>query len=257
MVFDLYRCNDSPNSSPQQPPSYQTYHHFHTLRIGLIALACFVTTVMLFLTFVIWVRRYNHDNDRDRRIMPILFDVHGYRDSRTSDNGRDDDDAVESVVDHPIWFIRTTGLQESVIDSIAVLKYRKNEGLVDGTDCSVCLGEFQEDESLRILPKCSHAFHILCIDTWLRSHQTCPLCRAPVINEAAAEVSVMVTGSEQVVPNVSGESRNQEGRIENFDNVVVEGIGLGEFQVVRIDNDYDSASVGVSSSERSYKNNTT
>ncbi|CAI8618913.1 unnamed protein product [Vicia faba] len=254
MVFDLYRCNDSPNSSPQQPPSYQTYHHFHTLHIGLIAMACFVTTVMLFLTFVIWLRRYNHDNDRDRRIMPILFDVHGYRDSTT--NGRDDDDDG-SVVDHPIWFIRTTGLQESVIDSIAVLKYRKNEGLVDGTDCSVCLGEFQEDESLRILPKCSHAFHILCIDTWLRSHQTCPLCRAPVINEAAAEVSVMVTGSEQVVPNVSGESRNQEGRIENFDNVVVEGIGLGEFQVVRIDNDYDSASVGVSSSERSYKNNTT
>ena len=54
-------------------------------------------------------------------------------------------------------------------------------GLVEGTDCSVCLSEFQEDESVRLLPKCGHAFHIQCIDTWLRSHSNCPLCRANVI----------------------------------------------------------------------------
>ncbi|CAL5214378.1 unnamed protein product [Lathyrus oleraceus] len=252
-LLHLYQCNDSPNPSPQQPPSYyQTdhrIHNIHTLHIALIGMACLVTTVMLLLTLAIFLRRHNHGVNGGRRNMPILFDVHGYRDSTSSDDGNHGDDDDERIIDHPVWFIRTIGLQQSVIDSITVLKYRKNEGVIDGTECSVCLGEFQEEESLRILPKCSHAFHIHCIDTWLRSHQNCPLCRAPVI-DAAAEVSVTGTESDQVGSNVSGESLNQEGQRENFDNV-------GEFQVVRIDNDDDGGdSVGVSSSERSYKNNT-
>ncbi|TYH99723.1 hypothetical protein ES332_A11G085700v1 [Gossypium tomentosum] len=30
----------------------------------------------------------------------------------------------------------------------------------------------------RLLPLCCHAFHTHCIDTWLTSNQTCPLCRS-------------------------------------------------------------------------------
>ncbi|CAM8877792.1 unnamed protein product [Rhodiola kirilowii] len=69
------------------------------------------------------------------------------------------------------------GLDEGFIKSIAVCKFKKEDGLVQGMDCSVCLGEFQENECLRILPKCSHSFHVQCIDMWLKSHSTCPLCR--------------------------------------------------------------------------------
>ncbi|CAM8910954.1 hypothetical protein QQ045_032123 [Rhodiola kirilowii] len=74
----------------------------------------------------------------------------------------------------------SSGLDEAVIKSIAVCKYKKGDGFVDGTECSVCLGEFQDDENLRLLPKCSHAFHISCIDTWLQSHASCPLCRCSI-----------------------------------------------------------------------------
>lgn len=81
---------------------------------------------------------------------------------------------------HEPWQIATTGLDETVIKSIAVCKYKKEDGFVEGTDCAVCLSEFREDESLRLLPKCSHAFHLHCIDTWLRSHSNCPLCRATI-----------------------------------------------------------------------------
>jgi hypothetical protein len=98
-------------------------------------------------------------------------------------DGTDQDFLDETQVDHPIWFITTVGLQQSVISSIAVCKYKKNEGLIEGTECSVCLNEFQENETLRLLPKCSHAFHIPCIDTWLRSHTNCPLCRANILTD--------------------------------------------------------------------------
>ncbi|KFK25988.1 ring-h2 zinc finger [Arabis alpina] len=70
------------------------------------------------------------------------------------------------------------GLNESLIKSMTVYKYRKGDGLVDCSDCSVCLSEFEENESLRLLPKCNHAFHLPCIDTWFKSHSNCPLCRA-------------------------------------------------------------------------------
>ncbi|XP_071736056.1 RING-H2 finger protein ATL52-like [Rutidosis leptorrhynchoides] len=73
------------------------------------------------------------------------------------------------------------GLDESLIKSIAVCKYMKGDGVVDGSDCAVCLSEFQEGESLRLLPKCGHAFHLPCIDTWLTSHSSCPLCRSHVM----------------------------------------------------------------------------
>ncbi|PON88698.1 43kDa postsynaptic protein [Trema orientale] len=54
-------------------------------------------------------------------------------------------------------------------------EYAKEEGLVV---CAVCLGEFEEGEKLRTLGGCSHSFHAPCIDMWLFSHATCPICRA-------------------------------------------------------------------------------
>ncbi|KAE9617925.1 putative transcription factor C2H2 family [Lupinus albus] len=73
-----------------------------------------------------------------------------------------------------------SGLDETLIKSITVCKYKKNSVLVDGSDCSVCLSEFVENESLRLLPTCNHAFHLPCIDPWLKSHSSCPLCRSNI-----------------------------------------------------------------------------
>nr|AFK33981.1 unknown [Lotus japonicus] len=101
------------------------------------------------------------------------------------------DEEHGAIVDHPIWYIRTTGLHQSIIKAITVCRYKKGEGLIEGTECSVCLSEFQESESLRLLPKCHHAFHLPCIDTWLNSHTNCPMCRAPIVTDPAARVPSM------------------------------------------------------------------
>ncbi|CAL5053181.1 unnamed protein product [Urochloa decumbens] len=56
--------------------------------------------------------------------------------------------------------------------------------------CSVCLGTVLAGEMVRWLPLCKHLYHVECIDMWLASHTTCPLCRAdvepPGDNELAA-----------------------------------------------------------------------
>ncbi|MQM09629.1 hypothetical protein Taro_042504 [Colocasia esculenta] len=73
------------------------------------------------------------------------------------------------------------GLEEWIIRRIVVCRYKKGDGLVESTDCSVCLGEFRDGESLRLLPDCLHAFHVSCINTWLKSNSSCPLCRANIM----------------------------------------------------------------------------
>ncbi|KAJ1685288.1 hypothetical protein LUZ63_016678 [Rhynchospora breviuscula] len=76
---------------------------------------------------------------------------------------------------------RQSGLRRSVIAKLPVVAYQKGreDGDGDGPDeCTVCLGELEEGEQVRVLPRCKHLFHVDCIDTWLHSHSTCPVCRA-------------------------------------------------------------------------------
>ncbi|WMV11025.1 hypothetical protein MTR67_004410 [Solanum verrucosum] len=105
---------------------------------------------------------------------------------RRSRNGATELEANQNETPQDQWQLATVaGLDESTIKAITVCKFKKGEGLVEDTECAVCLSEFQEDENLRLLPKCSHAFHLPCIDTWLKSHPNCPLCRANVVSPPA------------------------------------------------------------------------
>jgi hypothetical protein len=48
------------------------------------------------------------------------------------------------------------------------------------TECAVCLGVIQVGAMAKLLPACAHVYHMECIDLWLASHSTCPLCRCRV-----------------------------------------------------------------------------
>ena len=59
-------------------------------------------------------------------------------------------------------------------------EHREEEGAA-AAECAVCLGEVEKGDSVRRMPLCQHLFHTECIDRWLRSHPTCPICRCSVI----------------------------------------------------------------------------
>ncbi|KAJ8440111.1 LOW QUALITY PROTEIN: hypothetical protein Cgig2_003436 [Carnegiea gigantea] len=76
---------------------------------------------------------------------------------------------------------RTGGLDDTIIETFPVLNYVAVKELKIGKyalECAVCLTEFDDDDTLRLLPHCDHVFHPQCIDPWLQAHTTCPICRA-------------------------------------------------------------------------------
>ncbi|XP_022741422.1 RING-H2 finger protein ATL32-like [Durio zibethinus] len=85
---------------------------------------------------------------------------------------------------------RPKGLDPLVIESFPVFVYSYVKDLKLGKgalECAVCLSEFEDDEALRLIPKCSHVFHPDCIDAWLASHVTCPVCRAKLTPDSNAK----------------------------------------------------------------------
>lgn len=47
------------------------------------------------------------------------------------------------------------------------------------TDCSICIDAMKVGEVAVALP-CKHTFHEECVVLWLKEHNTCPVCRAPM-----------------------------------------------------------------------------
>ncbi|KAJ1278832.1 hypothetical protein BS78_04G109300 [Paspalum vaginatum] len=61
--------------------------------------------------------------------------------------------------------------------------------------CSVCLEDVRGGEMARQVPACRHIFHVGCIDMWLHSHRTCPMCRC-VISPVATAVTPKAAAEE-------------------------------------------------------------
>ncbi|XP_010678730.2 RING-H2 finger protein ATL47 [Beta vulgaris subsp. vulgaris] len=108
--------------------------------------------------------------------------------SRNSDNSNNNttSEALQRQLQQ-LFRLHDSGLDQALIDALPVFYYKDVMGMKEPFDCAVCLCEFCEQDKLRLLPLCSHAFHISCIDTWLLSNSTCPLCRGSLLGYSGLE----------------------------------------------------------------------
>ncbi|XP_068635456.1 E3 ubiquitin-protein ligase ATL4-like [Aristolochia californica] len=84
---------------------------------------------------------------------------------------------------NPLFNRRVSPDQQTFIDSLPAFPFNSVSASTDAgshKDCAVCLTHFEPHDRLRLLPACCHAFHATCIDTWLASNRTCPLCRSTI-----------------------------------------------------------------------------
>ncbi|KAJ0961795.1 hypothetical protein J5N97_029623 [Dioscorea zingiberensis] len=93
---------------------------------------------------------------------------------RTSDSSSDSSPARTSPSDRD---------PKALIESLPLFTLSSSLAALpkSSPDCAVCLSPFRPDDDLRLLPACRHAFHASCIDAWLPSTPSCPLCRAAVV----------------------------------------------------------------------------
>ncbi|GMI80706.1 hypothetical protein HRI_001740000 [Hibiscus trionum] len=116
----------------------------------------------------------NYDGFFDSKASVLLFGLGSAGIGRTSQQTQQD--RQQHVLGHET--LEITSLEISKAELIPVHKYRKGTTLVDDDGmCAVCLSQFEEEEELKTLPGCSHSYHASCIDMWLYSHSSCPMCR--------------------------------------------------------------------------------
>lgn len=59
-------------------------------------------------------------------------------------------------------------------------------------ECSICISALVAGDKVKALPPCGHCFHPECVDAWLRSQPSCPLCRTLLLPAAAVAKPVDV-----------------------------------------------------------------
>ncbi|KAL3850710.1 hypothetical protein ACJIZ3_012592 [Penstemon smallii] len=101
--------------------------------------------------------------------------------TRNSDQRRRINEHLEEFSSH----FQSRALESYIMYSLPITQIKKNkdeELQLGSRECVVCLGEFEEDDWVKVLPNCSHVFHVSCIDIWFQTHSSCPLCRSYVYN---------------------------------------------------------------------------
>jgi hypothetical protein len=77
------------------------------------------------------------------------------------------------------------------------------------TTCSICIDDFEEGETLVLLPRCRHSFHRDCLHPWLTERQgCCPLCKTNVLEKD--ETGTLAAASQDEDGSSSSSSDNSD-----------------------------------------------
>ncbi|KMZ63087.1 putative Ring finger protein [Zostera marina] len=100
--------------------------------------------------------------------------------------------------------------QKTVLDSLPLLTLASSLPK-SSPDCAVCLSKFEPQDQLRLLPACRHVFHSTCIDTWIKSTPSCPLCRSSISTVFVPTFNSRSGRSESFRVEIGNVSRRREG----------------------------------------------
>ncbi|KAK1432366.1 hypothetical protein QVD17_09262 [Tagetes erecta] len=107
------------------------------------------------------------------------------------------------------------GLDSEVLETFPTFAYSTVKGLKIGKgslECAVCLNEFEDEETIRLIPKCDHVFHAECIDAWLEHHVTCPVCRSDLVPKPG-ESTQLATELELGAGDINNNNNNNSDSI--------------------------------------------
>ncbi|KAF7820452.1 RING-H2 finger protein ATL70-like [Senna tora] len=101
---------------------------------------------------------------------------------------------------------RHGGIDDETLESYPKFSYSevlRDSSLRSLVSCSICLDDYKESDVLRKLLDCGHLYHLECIDSWLKSHRTCPLCRtSPTPAWSVADHLMVIHGLPLMTPIV-------------------------------------------------------
>ncbi|KDQ55502.1 hypothetical protein JAAARDRAFT_134088, partial [Jaapia argillacea MUCL 33604] len=81
--------------------------------------------------------------------------------------------------------VRPRRVPENVIESLPNAAY--SQWATEDADkrCPICLDDYADDDPVLRLPDCGHWLHKGCLEQWLRTARTCPVCRSNVRSRGA------------------------------------------------------------------------
>lgn len=91
--------------------------------------------------------------------------------------------------------------------------------LIQSKDCCICLEDFIKDDLVRKLP-CGHCFHVnqnCSIDKWFHKNNTCPKCKASVVDKETIDSKIFDTYHQFTISiDEQNEEIKQMNNLESF-----------------------------------------
>ena len=156
-------------------------------------------------------------------ILIMILQIH-FRNQETRRQASLDTRTTQVALDeiHSIEPTPMRALDPLVVASLPKFMYKQTDQLDHGhevIECSVCLGTIVEEAMVKLLPNCKHMFHVECIDMWLNSNITCPICRTLAEPRDKPEDSTLCTVVQPLDPPIE-DSMPHGTRLSSFQRML-------------------------------------
>ncbi|KAH7908800.1 hypothetical protein BJ138DRAFT_986149, partial [Hygrophoropsis aurantiaca] len=76
--------------------------------------------------------------------------------------------------------VRSKATSDDAIASLPTAQYKDWATKDSETRCPICLDDYGATDTVAKLPDCPHWLHKACLEQWLHTANTCPVCRNKV-----------------------------------------------------------------------------